>query len=411
LGGAAQNSLQSNALGAIPSGLVSSDPDAPGPVAYTGSSLPGLAGIIANIGNALGFGTGAPGITGQANVAPGVNANLGAEYSGLAPTGTPTPVNAPSPNTSDPGLAAGQPGFTGYSGSGAGGRYGFNAPNEANPFAPYFGQQVPLFGPRPNAPDPDPTMPDVPSNTDPTNSDNPEGIVANNTDPTNADNPEGVVSDGVTGPTGTGPVGLGETTGLPDGIGFGDDGGGAAGAGVGSLLCNLALDGCSDARSAKKHRRDLDAIAERAFRSQPAMKESFKHYQAASKQIIAKVKALSAEDQAGAYAMLQRDLVAPVTQAARRGDITAVGRSLRKITRKLADQYDVKIPAEHITASEALIGAVAEDDKPYVPSGRVLPPSRSRIDKMLDEPAKPSVPEPSQPVKSAGVGGFGVGLS
>jgi hypothetical protein len=206
---------------------------------------------------------------------------------------------------------------------------------------------------------------------------------------------------------GEGDAGLGE-----GGVGPGDagDGGGGAGGGSGSLLCNLALDGCGDTKAAKKHRRDLDAITERAFRSQPKMKESFKHYQAASKQIISKIKALSPEDQAGAFAMLQKDLVAPVTKAARRGDITAVGRSLRKITRKLAGEYEIKIPQEHITASEALIGSVDEDDKPYVPSGRVLPPSRNRIDKLLEEP-EPRPYESPESVKPAGVGGFGVGLS
>lgn len=153
------------------------------------------------------------------------------------------------------GMATGvSPGFTG---SGAGGRYGWNAPGVKNPFAPYFFDPK---APRPNPPDPDPT----PAPADASPSSGVPGTGGGGQGPTSGGSMGlgglGGLSFG-TGPVSTAPFGeytegqlaaiaammadeaaaagqaaagppgvvsgIGEATGLPDGIGFGDgvDGG------------------------------------------------------------------------------------------------------------------------------------------------------------------------------------------
>ena len=187
------------------------------------------------------------------------------------------------------------------------------------------------------------------------------------------DTPEGsgVGSDpGTTGeatgsPTGDAPAGQVGVGGAP-GVGESGDGsdggagGGGGGGGGGSLLCNYALThGVYDGKTAAGHRRSFDALAERAFRSNPALKQSFAHYQQASSRIINKIDTLSPDRRRAALTELHTALVQPFAAAASRGDVKGAGRILRAQTVRLARQYDVTIPPEHLAASVRSLGPLS----------------------------------------------------
>jgi hypothetical protein len=127
------------------------------------------------------------------------------------------------------------------------------------------------------------------------------------------------------------------------------------------LLCHYALGGgaCTDAE-AKTHRRNFGALAERAFRQHPAMKESFGHYQQASRGILDKIDTLDPVRRKTAIRDLGTNLVTPFAAAAKSGDVKGAGRILRRETMRLAKQHGVQIPRAHIAASEGVLGPVGE---------------------------------------------------
>jgi hypothetical protein len=180
---------------------------------------------------------------------------------------------------------------------------------------------------------------------------------------------------GPAGPAGVGNSGIGEAgvggttadSSSPAGVGGEASGsgpggaGGAGGSGGDSLLCNYALNGgaCSD-KEASTHRRNFGALAERAFRQHPALKESFGHYQNVAGQIIGKIEGMDQARRKAAVRDLGTNIVTPFAAAAKKGDIMGAGRILRSQTMRLAKQHGVKIPQAHIAASEGVLGPVGE---------------------------------------------------
>ncbi len=166
--------------------------------------------------------------------------------------------------------------------------------------------------------------------------------------------PAGTVGDGTAGGIG------GVAAGGEGGPGTAGEGGGAGGGGGGggSLLCTFALrHGVYDAKTAAGHRRSFDVLAGRAFRSNPGLKESFRHYQEISRQIIRRIDTLSPERRHTALSELHTQLVQPFAAAAQRGDVKAAGRILRAQTVRLAKQFDVAIPPEYLATSVKHLGA------------------------------------------------------
>ena len=165
---------------------------------------------------------------------------------------------------------------------------------------------------------------------------------------------------GDTGDSGVGDAGAAAAGDAGDGGGGGDGvGGGGGGGGGGSLLCNYALNnGVYDHETAQGHRRKFGALAERAFRSNPGLKESFSHYQQASRQIIHKIDTLSPDRRQAALSALHSHLVAPFSKAAAKGDVKGAGRILRAQTVRLAKEHNVTIPPEHLAASVKHLGAL-----------------------------------------------------
>jgi hypothetical protein len=169
---------------------------------------------------------------------------------------------------------------------------------------------------------------------------------------------------GAPGPNGpnTDTAGPSPTQGDPTGQEGGTSGGGGpSGDGGASLLCNYALNGgaCTD-KEAQTHRRNFGALAERAFREHPALKDSFEHYRGAARQIIGRIEGMDQPRRKVAMQGLKTNLVSPFAAAAKKGDVMGAGRVLRRETMRLAKQHGVQIPTAHITASESVLGPVGE---------------------------------------------------
>lgn len=148
----------------------------------------------------------------------------------------------------------------------------------------------------------------------------------------------------------SGPPGQGE-----GGVGSGSGAGGASGGA--SLLCNYALrNGTCAATDATNHRRAFGALAERAFREHPGLKESFGHYQQHSRNIIDKIDTQEPGARKASFADLHTSLVAPFGAAAKAGDVKGAARILRDQTVRLAKQHGVTIPPAHLAAAEQHLG-------------------------------------------------------
>jgi len=312
------------------------------------------------------------------NAPPGTNANLGTEFAGLAPTNTPigfsslASLGTPPPGTTNP---AGSTFAAPPTGAGTG---------NPNPNSTNFGARPDAAPPTPQ-PTPEPTVtPDAPPAA-------PAGPPAGPPAGDTTGFPGESMGEPSGGPPGTpGPTGLGEgappgtpggigaavgTSGVAAGIGTpgepggpsgpgtagttgeGDGGGGGGGGGGGSLLCGYALgNGPCDAKTASSHRRAFGVLAERAFREQPELKESFGHYQQAARPIIDKIDTLDQPRRMAALSDLHTNLVQPFAKAAKAGDVKGAGRLLRSQVMKLAKSYGVAIPKEHLDQSVQTLG-------------------------------------------------------
>lgn len=267
------------------------------PVAFTGSkSLFGN--LLSSLMSTAGFGSQAPSFVGSVGVAPGVNSNLGTEFSGLAPTRTPIGLPGLNFGSASPNMGLSSGPNTGFFGSTFTGIHGVNGqPNMAG-VAPGSGTAAPapgifgsfgnmlssLFGssPRGNAVDPDspgavgpagapgvPGGPTGPGSAGPTGDNDPSSTdPSSSTGATGDSSNGGVVGDGTAGGiggsapggeggggggTGAGPgAGVGDGTaggiggsapggegGAPGNSGdSGDGGGGGGGGGGSSVICS-----------------------------------------------------------------------------------------------------------------------------------------------------------------------------
>jgi hypothetical protein len=191
--GFGQRAGTSAALGAIPNGLVDSFGN---PVTYTGNTFGLPTGSLHGLNMS------------DVDTTPADPNNMG----------LPQSYNVPSVSPNMGGLFSGNGGFVsqgvgdanaGFAGSGAGGRFGFNAPGVRNPFAPYFTD--------PHVQDPEPidlqfdntqdSPPDAPGPTGPVGMPG-EGMTNDGPSVSTGDSgPSGPAGDGGTGPSGDGPGG------------------------------------------------------------------------------------------------------------------------------------------------------------------------------------------------------------